>query len=414
MEVEYNDLKKGIDELKELIKQSQSEFEKLRAYITLGNSYILLAEYEEERANIINALISFDEALKIAEGFSNKQDLAEIEMQKGYVFYKLAFLEDREYNLEKAVEHFDKSIEYLRGLPEEVSKLIKVKYNLANAYLATRGNNQKESILKGIEELNEILSYENIDEETLSLAKSALGVGYLLYAKSNGDNSIENLRKSKLYFNEASESFLKRGEKIDYAACENGLGSVCLELAILNENPTDNLQEAIWHFKRNLSIYTIDERPFDYGSTHYNIGLAYLNLTRFSKEDKKENLLETVSHFDKALDVYSESFSKEEYARINYQKGVAYRELFILEHMRSYLEQEVESLKNTLKIIDRESNPFTYITAQFFLGEANYFMENVSESLSHYEEALNVAERHDQNLGKQISEVIEIIKKNER
>lgn len=410
MEIDYNEARKSVNELKEAIKESKSDFEKLRAYIALGNAYILLSDFEDERENIINALLSFDDAYKIAEVFQNKRDLAEIEMQKGFIFYKLAFLEEREFNLKKSVEHFEKSLSYLEG--EETSKIIRVKYNLANAYLAFRGEGSVSEVKKGIEELSGILRMEP-DEATEALIKSALGVGYLIYAKSSQENALEYLHYSEHYFREASSIYLKRGEKLDYVSCENGLGSVCLELAIMNEEPKKNLQEAIEHFNNALEFYNVEETPFDYASSHYNLGLTYFNLTKFDEENKKENLLDSIFHFEKTLEVYTEDISVDDYARISYQLGIAYRELFIIEKTKSVLENEIEKLKEALRLISEEKNPFTYITSNFFLGEAHFFLGDKEKALLYYGDALKSSEKHDPKLGEQIRDVIDLVKRNE-
>lgn len=412
MEIDYEELKKGIEKVKEVIRDSHSDFEKLRAYITLGNSYILLSEFENTRDNIVNALLAFDDAFLFAKKFESARDLAEIEMQKGFVFYKLAFIEEREYNLEKSIEHFSSSLNYLKDVAESTSKIVKVKYNLANAYLAVRGPAFKESIQKGIKELEEILSISDIDEETKAMVNSALGVGYLVYAKADSGKARESLYKGKEYFIKARDLF-SENQKFDKAAAENGIGTVCLELALINDDPIKNLKEAIAHFEMNLSLYTVDSTPYDFASTHYNLGLTYFNLSRFSDLDKVENLENTVFHFERALEVYTEEEAPRENSRINYQKGVAYRELYIAQQNSIYLEREVECFEKTLEEVKPEDEPYTYIIAHFYLGEASYFLGETNKALEHYNEALRIAETHDGVIAKQIREVIEIVSKNE-
>lgn len=413
MELNTDELKKSVESLKENLFQAKSIYEKIRIFITLGNTYVLLSDYEDERTNLVNALLSFDEAFKIVEPVQNKRDLAEIEMQKGYIFYKLSFLEDRNYNLEKAIQHFKSSLGYL-GEEEEVSKVVRVKYNLANAYLAVRGEKIKENIEKGIEELKstlKILEGQN-DRKSEGLVKSALGVGYLIYAKTRRDNGTDELKLSKEYFNEAKRYFEEESEKFDYAACENGFGSASLELALIGVEQDKNFEEAIDHFGQALQFYSIEQTPLDYASAQYNLGVTYFNYAKSSETDKEDKLINAIYYFEKALEVFTEDLSRDEYGRINYQVGIVYRELFIIKREKDILENEIEKFKNTLRVIDEKGNPFTFITTHFFLGEAYYFLEDIKTALNHYDEALRIAEKNDENLAKQIREIEEIVKRN--
>ncbi len=434
-DVNYNEVKAGLEEMRSSLAIAKSSYDKLRTYIAMGNSYILLSDYEDPRTNLVSALLSFDEAEKIVRKIEGRSS-AEIETQKGYLFFKLSFVEDKDFNLKKSIEHYFNSIELLKE-EAEISKILHVKYNLANSYIALKGDSHRNNLIKAIGTLDEVVkgAFDTGNAEMFAIAKNALGVANLMLAKvGETTNRINLLTKAKENFSEAELFYTKDSYALNYASCENEIGAVLLEIGFEGINTEESLAEAIKHFEQALTIYNSNDMPFDFASIHYNIGISYSKLTKSDDPSKKDaDAKNSIEHFEKALEVFTLKDTPSEFARSNYELGMARRNLFLsdnnksqrqrfnlpkpailvnrLQRSKTILEKEIENFSSVLKVFNKKENPFTYLTAKFFIGEALYSLGRVEESIAYYEEAERVAIKVDKKLAQEIREIKDNISK---
>jgi tetratricopeptide (TPR) repeat protein len=413
VEVEYNEIKASIDDAQSSLVSAKSGYDKLRIYITLGNSYILLSDYENTRDNLMNALLAFGEAEKIVKTIEDKNS-AEIETQKGYLFFKLSFFEDKEFNVNKSIEHYMAALEQLQN-EKDFDKMLHVKYNLANSYIALSGDSHKEKLIKSIDILKEVEhgAFEINSAETLAMAKNAEGIAHLMLAKLvNGEKSVKTVNKALVAFNEAEIFYTKSAYPLNYASCENEIGATLLELGFQSVEPQQNLNDAIMHFQNALQIYTPNGSPFDYASACYNVGISYSKLAKTSEGNNKKDYLEnSIIYFEKALEVFNLDGTPKEYARTNFELGTVRREKFLLDRDSAPLEKEIENFKGVLKVFNKKENPFTYLTAEFFIGESLYFLGRLDEALPYYNQAESIALEVDEKLAQDINEIKENILK---
>lgn len=406
----YDELMNSILSLREELKNSHSSYEKLRIYMNLGLTYLLLSDIRDERENIVSALLNFDEAEKIAKTVENKEDLAEIESNKGFVFYKLAHLEDPLYNLENSAKHYLNAITLLQDTDHK-SKLVRVYYNLANTYLLGKNLESVKEALKYFEEALK-LKDEAEDEKIVGLIYHGIGVSNFLLGKFESalDKKTEYLGKAIEAFRE-SLNYFEKDDTLDIASTRSHLGSSLLELALIKED-RELFEEALEHYRYVLDVYR-DRNPEDYGTTLFNIGTLYLNESRLKNVDEREKieLLENaLSNFEEALQYFPKDTHKESFIRINYEIAVCLRELFFLKNEAALIEEVKEHIEEIINDIDETKNPYTYLTSQFFLGEAYFYLGNKDESLIHYEQSLRVAENFDKELAQSIGAVVSKIK----
>jgi tetratricopeptide (TPR) repeat protein len=406
----YDELMNSILSLKEQLQNAKSSYEKLRIYMNLGLTYLLLSDISDERDNIVSALLNFDEAEKIAKTVENKEDLAEIESNKGFVFYKLAHIEDLLYNLETSAKHYLNAINLLKEVDHK-SKLVRVYYNLANTYLLGKDLDSIKVSLKYFEEALK-LKEDAEDKKIVGLIYHGIGVANFLLGKFEPDfeKRVEYLTKAIEAFKESLEYF-ESDDTLDIASTRSHLASSLLELALIKED-RELFEEALDNYKYVLEIYK-DKSPEDYGTTLFNIGTLYFNESRLRDIDEKTKvkLLENaLNYFEESLNYFPKDTHKESFIRINYEIAVCLRELFFLKNSPELIEEVKEHIEEIIDDIDESKNPYTYLTSQFFLGEAYFYLGDKEKALSHYEESLRVAENFDKELAQNIKEVIEKIK----
>ncbi|MGB9794141.1 tetratricopeptide repeat protein [Caldisericum exile] len=406
----YDELLNSILSLKEELKNTKSSYERLRIFMNLGLTYLLLSDLGDERENIVSALLNFDEAEKIAKTVENKEDLAEIESNKGFVFYKLAHIEDPLYNLETAAKHYLNAVELLKDTDHK-SKLVRVYYNLANTYLLGKEIESIKEALKYFEEALK-LKDEAEDNKIIGLIYHGIGVSNFILGKFERDleKKEEFLKKAIEAFRE-SLNYFESEDLLDIASTRSHIASSLLELALLKEDK-DFYEEALEHYKYVLDIYK-DKDPQDYATTLFNIGTLYLNESRLKDIDEKtkiELLENALGYFEEALNYFPKDTHKESFIRIHYEISVCLRELFFLKNDPQLISEVRDHIEEIISDIDKTKNPYTYLTSQFFLGEAYFYLGDKDKALLHYEESLRVSENFDNELAQSIASVVEKIK----
>ncbi len=404
------ELEESIRVLREEINKEEDKEEKAKLFIELGNNYLLLSDRQDTRDNLVNALVAFGEAEKLSESEFVKENA---ENMKGFLFFKLAFLEDRNYNLKKAIEHYKKALEFI-SKEEKPYRYASLRYNLGNAYLSLRDGNEKENILRAIDEFTEAYKIRKEQKNSLEFGviSNALGLSYLMLSELSNDpkESAAYLTNALSYFGDSAEVFTKEKYPIDYAMIHNNLGVCFTRLALLGKDKEKNFKEGIKHYKKALEVYTENDFPDDYGTTMYNIGLAYHNLSKVvSMPNKGEHLKDAEKYLKGSADTFVGTDRTDFFSRANYNLGVVYRDLAEIYKKREFLEKELESFKNALEGFDEEKTPFAYATAHFYIAQVYYSLGNKEEALRHYKEAKRVAEKFDKKLASDLESIIKRI-----
>ncbi len=404
------ELKNAIQSLRGLIEEENDAQSKAKLYVALGNTYLLLSEKEKQRDNLLSALVSFDSAEKIS---SEDEILEVVENMKGFVFFKLAFIENRNDNLKKSIKHYTEALKY-RTKEKDPYKWASTKYNLGNAYLSLRDGNEKNNILRAIEEFKDAYDVRKEDPDSVEFGviNNAIGLSYLMLSEITQDPKEASVYLSEAlsYFDSASKIFTLDKYPIDYAMIHNNIGVCFTKLALLGIDKEKNLKEGIKHYKYTLNVYTEDDFLEDYGTTLYNIGIAYHNLSKVvSMPDKtdylkmaEEYLKKSVETFD--LDLYTDSFT-----RGSYNLGVVYKDLAEIYGSKEFLNKELIAFNDALKGFSEDKQPFAFATTHFYIAQVLYAMNRIDEALEHYKEARRVAIKFDRKLADDLDKIIKQI-----
>jgi tetratricopeptide (TPR) repeat protein len=406
------DIKSGLKELKKKLSNCNSDIERVYLLIAIGNSYLLMSELEETRNNILNSLLSYDQAEKISKKLYDNEALSNIENLKGFLFYKLAFLEDRNYNLNRSIEHYRTGIKLLENSDSQM--LISIDYNLGNSYLALRDGNEQDNIYESIIIFSRALeTAKNLaKEDSIILINNALGRSYLLLSQLySGTDLIGILKKAIFYFEESLDQTDINDISFDSASSHNGLGMTLMKMGDLQADDGNSYKDAIKHFDMALKFYLADSTPFDFASVNFSMGICYSRLSQISSGKlKNEYLLKAKKSLENSVEVFSQYNNPFEFANAEYYLAIVYKDLFDASNDASYIENELMKLYSAVKFFNEKNNPVNYATIQFLIGEALYKQGKIDDSINFYNEAERVAATFNENLAKQIASVRETIK----
>ena len=402
-----DELKSALQSLRDTIKGETNFKEKAKLYVALGNTYLLLSEHENQKDNLTSALIAFDEAEKL----SDDPDIMEItENMKGFIFFKLAFVEDRNDNLRCSIEHYKNALKF-RSKEADPYKYASTEYNLGNAYLSLRDGNGRENIMRAIKEFKEAYEVRKNEPESVEFGviNNALGLSYLMLSEIANDakESATFLVEALSYFDTASKIFTLDKHPIDYAMIHNNIGVCFTKLAMLGVEREKNFKEGIKHYKYTLNVYTRDDFLEDYGTALYNIGIAYHNLSKVvPMPDKSEYLNEAEKYLKESVDTFDLDEYIDEFARGSYNLGVVYKDLAELYRKEEFLDKELTTFADALKGFSEDEQPFAFATAHFYIAQALHSTGKVGEALEHYKIARKVAEKFDKKLAEDLGKII--------
>ncbi|MGC9125674.1 MAG: hypothetical protein ACP5GW_06100, partial [Caldisericaceae bacterium] len=138
--------------------------------------------------------------------------------------------------------------------------------------------------------------------------------------------------------------------------------------------------------------------------------ICYAKLSKIdSRSDKIDLLGQSILYFEKALSIFTLDDYPNEFAKASFELGMARREKFLQDKDTSFLEKEIENFKGVVGVFDQKKNPFTYLTAEFFIGESLYFLGKTNEAKAFYDDAEKIALQVDGKLASEIKEVIDSI-----
>ncbi len=401
------ELEEAIRSLKENINTEKNAIEKAKLYITLGNTYVLMSEQREQRENLMNALVSFDEAEKLQDS----PEIVEIvENMKGFIFFKMAFIEDRNDNLYRSIEHYKKALQY-RTKDKDSYKYASTKYNLGNTYLSLRDGKERENIVQSIKEFKDAYDVRKDNENSVEFGviNNALGLSYLMLSEIAKDpkETASFLMNALSYFDAASKLFTIDKYPIDYAMIHNNIGVCFTKLAVLGIDKEKNLKEGIKHYKLTLNVYTKNDFIEDFGTAMYNIGIAYHNLSKVvSMPAKSEYLKEAEKYIKDSVDTLDVDIYKDAFARGNYNLGMIYKDFTELYKKDEFIEKELAAFTDSLRGFSIDEQPFAFSTAHFYIAQALYAAGNKDQAIKHYKTAKGVAEKFDKKLAEDLEKII--------
>jgi len=151
-----------------------------------------------------------------------------------------------------------------------------------------------------------------------------------------------------------------------WAELQNELG------VSLWQNPlgdrTDNLEEAIKHYKQSQEVYTRQAAPFEWARGMNNLANAYLDRIKGGRAD---NIERGIDYFKQSLEVYTRQAFPFEWARSMSNLALAYNDRVRGERTEN-LEQAIDYIQQALEVRTRQSFPQDCRDTAYLLGRLLY------------------------------------------
>ncbi|NJM77176.1 MAG: tetratricopeptide repeat protein [Acaryochloridaceae cyanobacterium RU_4_10] len=173
----------------------------------------------------------------------------------------------------------------------------------------------------------------------------------------------ENLEKAITAYELALQVYTRGAFPEDWAMAQNNLG-IALRHRIRGEQ-AENLERAIATKELALQVYTREELPERWAMTQNSLGLAY---SQRLQGERAENLERAIAAFDLALQVYTRQDFLEQWAGTQSNLAGTLIQRAALKESWIDLDTAIDLLQSALEVSD--SNSFSFISVQYFLGNA--------------------------------------------
>jgi len=301
--------------------------------MTLG---ICIDNYPHQTlAHLEQAVTAYQEALTIWQ--QETRPSAELSNVLGSAYLRLAEVQDREMNLERAIVAFRQAL---------------------NIYTPAKAPQDY--------------------ADTLDVLGSA-------YAELAGVRDREiNLQRAINAYRQALRHHSRDTAPLEYAGTWNNLGAAYVDLSKVRDK-TANLQCAIEAFHQALSIYTPVEAPLDYCGTMNNLGSAYLNLAQV--QDCEANLERAIGVFQT---IRSHTLITVQLAtQVQNNLGIAYCKLAYVRDQVVNLERGIEAFHQALQFRTPNTDPLGYAGTQHNLGRVYSELAQVREREANLQRAID-------------------------
>lgn len=405
-------LRKSLESLKRPIRSiTVSPNEYTEIYFRIGSTYAKLAETQNKKENLQNALESYEKSLKIP---INQTYYAKTQARVGSAYLELANTEEteKEIRLNKALNSFQEALNIFSTakildftdenyaynsnknrvyhLDENRTYYADVQMNLGKVYAELAEIRDIEKNLdKSLSFFTEALIIKNKRDHPgeYSQIKYRIGRAYLNLADIR--DREKNLQYALTALKEALE--ITEKDKNDlYAQTKNSLGSYYRKLAVIRDYEI-NLNNAIFEYEESLKIRTKVLYPNEFAITKNNLGNVYLELSEINNEEK--NINKAIEAYQEALTVGKKDEFPQKYAKIQYNLGEAYNKLADTKNntkdKKEIVEKLIEILQDALETLDFAHYPIDYARIKNKLGCAYMILSDVEDSEKNLDIAIN-------------------------
>jgi tetratricopeptide (TPR) repeat protein len=377
--------KEAIESYEEIIKyRPSSDVNKLSAYVLVGNCYFELYELDK-------AMQNFQKSLDLVEKLKDEKYKSNGKMitfhSIGCVYKELALWKDAQKYLEYSLKESVKLDDDL----QKANTLLNI------SYIYFQLNKPKiaiEKLLQSIQAYQEVLKVKTLENFPIQYAmtQNDLGVAYQTLAEVK--DRIENCDKAIQTYQESLKVYTLEDFPMDFTMTQNNLGVVYQTLAEV-EDKAENCEKAIQTFQEVLKVKTLENFPIQYAMTQNNLGNVYQTLAEV--KDRVENCEKAIQTFQESLKVRTlENFSMQ-YAMTQYNLGNAYYTLAKVEDKAENCEKAIQAYQESLKVYTIEDFPMQYAMTQNNLGAAYSVLaevedkaENCEKAIQAFQEALKV------------------------
>jgi tetratricopeptide (TPR) repeat protein len=323
---------------------TDSQIENLGESPLLEQAYNEGQEYERT-GNFKEAIESYEEIIKYRPS-------SDVNKLSAYVLVGNCYFEL--YELDKAMQNFQKSLDLVEKLKDE-----KYKSNGKMITFHSIGCVYKELALwKDAQKYLEYSLKESVKlDDDLQKANTLLNISYIYFQLNKPKIAIEKLLQSIQAYQEVLKVKTLENFPIQYAMTQNNLGNVYQTLAEVKDR-VENCEKAIQTFQESLKVRTLENFSMQYAMTQYNLGNAYYTLAKV--EDKAENCEKAIQAYQESLKVYTIEDFPMQYAMTQNNLGAAYSVLAEVEDKAENCEKAIQAFQEALKVYTKEEFPEVY------------------------------------------------------
>jgi len=293
--------------------------------------YLCLAKKGSETTrNLIRAAVAFEEGIRSLKG-KKCSELFYGELELSGTYWSLAWFQEAEANIARAVELFEHVI---KAYPE-------LRYSWP-------------VVLMGISPGDDL--FTTVDPEFPNIEKD------IKKAIQHGEETLKVCTKEKY--------------PIAYALVQGSLGFYHLELAYF-EDKTGNLNKSVEEFEEALKIFTAQEYPLNYIDLNSGVALAYLYLSDVS--DRINNIGYAIERLERALATANLETYPAKHAQTQQCLAFAYWKLSLSGEQQENLTKAIAYCNNALKVWGESKTPFEYAEAQYLLGNMYFELSRIEQ-----------------------------------
>ena len=363
------------------------------AYDSAANSYYQLSLIREKEENLKKAIELYEKAIKIykkknKKTYKNESDFIILENGLASCFENLAEVENKCYNLNYALKIY-KSIPYK---DESLSCDIvwRILNNIGRIYeKKAKINSRSENLKKALSYYSDALERRDIEKYPEDYGLINNNIGNIFLNLSEMEEEEENLKQALEFYNLALEVYDPQNNKRNYAMEKNNIGSVYRKLFNFTDDK-EYLVESINNHKESLKFRSIKETPIDFAYTVSNLGLAYSDRGEVDKNIKDIDL--AIECYNKALKIFKPDKYLENFISIKTNLGIVYKLRGILLEKKEDLQKSIRIYNELLNMysINRESYIYDAILENLIITYRSLGdLLELNERVTYYNEALN-------------------------
>ncbi len=278
-----------------------------------GLAYRVLAFTGGRSEDIDKALHAFDEAQSLLDPDKNLREFTKVQYFRGILFGMLSNSRDKKDNLQRSIEELEKILDRRDKVKAIMPKIIGGIYDTIGLgyYKLASSENREENLLKAGEYFEKVIAYGNEISQTDLVLQ---GIKNAVFANSGlGEckKDISYLDKARDFANEGLQLVTLEKAPRYYGELYMGLGKVCAFKGLITKD-VSSLEEAIEHTKEALKANPKDASPVLYASSLVEIGNYYRDIMFLSKDEKA---------FRRSLEIYKETL--EIYQQVNSPGNIA-------------------------------------------------------------------------------------------
>ncbi len=330
--------KEAIESYEKILKfRPSDDVNKVSAYNLVGNCYFDLYELEK-------AMQNFQKALDLVEKLKDEKDKSNGKMitfyHIGCVYKELTLWKDAQKYLEDSLKESIKLDDDL----QKASMLL----NISDIYFQL--NKPKiaiEKLIQGIQTFQESLKVYTPEDFPMYYAKIQNNLGAAYNTLAGIQDTAENCKKAIQAFQESLKVYTPEDFPMQHAITQSNLGIAYGTLAGIQDT-AENCKKAIQAFRESLKVYTVEDFPMDYAMTQNNLGNAYGTLAGI--QDTAENCKKAIQAFQESLKVYTPEDFPMQHAITQNNLGAAYNTLAGIQDTAENCKKAIQAFQESLKV----------------------------------------------------------------